>query len=246
MSDELPGPHHCIGVTRTVTDVVFRGLRAKCAAGGGILSLEDLDSFHSKIIESFSSGFDLFERRHHLCMDVSLGKASMPFARSKILSTLLRACGEKSAHGAFSFQVERLGLEWIDQLFGSLAHYIHQRVHTDIDARLITAYVDTATMPKTTLTITELLKQEPVQCILLDSIGAAFEVPGAPESIAKDVCDSVNNFIAGERGIGGPHVCKVTEDQICRFLALLPRQLRAMVNAMRAIEPFAEHPISVD
>ena len=97
MSDELPGPHHCIGITRTVTDVVFRGLRAQCAAGGGNLSLEELDSFHSKIIESFSSGFDLFELRHHHCMAVSFGVAPMPFARSKILCTLLILLSQKVA-----------------------------------------------------------------------------------------------------------------------------------------------------
>lgn len=245
MSDELPGPHHCIGITRTVTDIVFRGLRAHCTAGGGNLSLADLDSFHSKIIESFSSGFDLFEHRHHHCMAVSFGEAPMPFARSKILSTLLMACGEKSARAAFSFQVERLGGEWIDQFFGSLAHYVHQSVHTDIDARLITAYVDTATKPKTTLTITELLKQEAVQHILLECVTAAFEVPGAPESIANDICDSVNCFVARERGVDGPHVCKVTRDQICRFLTLFPRQLSAMINAMPASELINDQSISV-
>jgi hypothetical protein len=90
MSLELPGPHQCLSISRTVTDIVFRGLRAQCAAGGGNLSLQELDSFHSKIIESFSSGFDLFELKHHHCMAASLGKATMPFARSKILSTLLR------------------------------------------------------------------------------------------------------------------------------------------------------------
>ena len=245
MSDELPGPHHCIGVTRTVTDVVFRGLRAQCAAGGGNLSLEELDRFHVKIIESFSSGFDLFELKHERCMAASLSMAAPPFARNEILSTLLRACGEKSARGAFSFQVERLGMEWVEQLFGGLAHYVHHHIHTDIDASLITAYVDTATIPKMTLTIDELLKQESVRRILLECVTTVFEVHGAPDTIVKDVCDSVNSFVAGERGVEGPHACKVTEQQMSFFLTLLPRQLRAMINVLSLIEPVAEPSIAV-
>jgi hypothetical protein len=165
MAEELPGPHHCIGNARAVTEIIFRGLRAQCAASGGDLSLEALDSFYSRFIESFSSGFDLFESRHHRCMDASLGMASMPFARSNILATFLRGCGEKSARAAFSFQVERLGMEWIDHFFRGLAHYLHQQFPTNIDTRLVDAYVHTAAMPKVTLTIRELLKQEPVQQI---------------------------------------------------------------------------------
>ncbi len=244
MAEELPGPHHCIGNARAVTEIIFRGLRAQCVASGGNLPLEALDSFYSRFIESFSSGFDLFESMHHRCMEASLGIAPMPFARSEILATFLRACGEKSARAAFSFQVERWGMEWIDQFFTSLAHYVRQHVHTNIDARLIDAYAHTATIPKVTLTISELLKQEPVQQLLLDCVTAAFEVPGAPDSIAKELCDCINNFIAGERGVDGPHVCQVTEDQTRRFLALLPRHLRASINAASPNEPAAEPSIS--
>ena len=162
MAEELPGPHHCIGNARAVTEIIFRGLRAQCAASGGDLPLEALDGFYSKFIESFSSGFDLLEVQTSPFMDASLGIAPMPFARSNILATFLRGCGEKSARAAFSFQVERLGMEWIDHFFRSLAHYVHHHVPINIDARLVDAYVHTATMPKVTLTISELLKQEPV------------------------------------------------------------------------------------
>ena len=133
MSDELPGPHHCIGTARAVTEIVFRSLRAQCTAGGGTLSLEEIDSFYSRIIDSFSSGFDLFELRHRRCMDASLSSAAMPFARGKILSTFLRACGEKSAQATFSVQVERMGVEWIDLLFGGLARYVREHVHADYE-----------------------------------------------------------------------------------------------------------------
>jgi hypothetical protein len=75
-------------------------------------------------------------------------------------------------------------------------------------------------------------------------VTAAFEVPGAPDSIAKEVCDCINDFIAGERGIGEPHICKVTEDQTRRFLALLPPYLRAFINATSQNEPVAEESIT--
>jgi hypothetical protein len=244
MSDELPGPHHCIGTARAVTEIVFRRLRAQCAAGGGSLSPEELESCYSQIIDSFTSGFDLFELRHHQCMDASLGIAEMPFARDKILATFLRACGEKSARAVFSLQVEHLGMAWIGQLFDSLAHYVREHVHANIDGRLIDAYVETAKIPKIKLTIEELLKQEAVQHILLECV-TAFETPGAPESIVKEISDWVNDSVAGLRGVAGPHVCKITEDETRRFLTLLPRQLRATLNVMPAIERVAEPPISV-
>lgn len=222
MSNGLPGPHHCISTARAALEVAFRGLRAECTARGGKLSLEELESFYSRLIHSFSSGFDLFELRHRHCMDASLGVATGPFTRAKILSTFLRAYGEKSACAAFSLQVELLGMEWIDQFFGGLAHYVRLRMHTDIDARLIHAYVDAATtMQASTLTVDKLLKQEAVQHLLLECITTTFEMHGGPESNANDVCDCVNEFIAGQRGIGEPNVCKVTNDQMRRFLTLL-------------------------
>ena len=61
MSNALPGPHHCIGTARAATEVVFRSLRAKCAAGGGTLSQHAIEELYANIIDSFSSGFDLFE-----------------------------------------------------------------------------------------------------------------------------------------------------------------------------------------
>ena len=244
MSVELPGPHHCIGTARTVTDVVFRTLRAQCAAGGGNLSLEDLETFYSQIIDSFSSGFDLFELKHHNCMGVSLGIAEMPFARGKILATLLRACGEQSARAVFTLQIERLGMEWIGQLFASLAEYVRQHVHSDIDTRLISAYVETATIPKIKLTIQELLSQEAIKDILVECV-TAFETPSTPDSIVQEVRDWVNHSIASKRTVGGPHPCKITEDEMRRFLTLLPRQLWATLKVMPADEAFAEPPISV-
>jgi hypothetical protein len=244
MSDELPGSHHCIAIARTVADVVFRTLRAQCSASGGNLSLEDLERYYSQILYSFSSGVDLFELRHHNCMGVSLGIAEMPLARSKILATLLRACGEQSARAAFALQVKLLGTEWIGQFFASLAEYVRQHVHSNIDGRLINAYVETAMIPKMKLTIRELLNQEAIKGALIDCV-TTFETPGEPESMVKEVRDWVNHSIASKRTVGGPHPCKVTEDETRRFITLLPRQLRATLNMMPADDTSAEQSIPV-
>ena len=241
MAHELPGLHHCIGTARAVTDIVFRSLRAECAASGGSLSLKEVEALHSRIVGSFSSGLDLFELGHHRCMGASLSLANMPFERDKILATLLRACGEKSACAAFSPSVERLGEDWINDLFDSLAQYVRERVRTNIDIRLVDAYVDTATIPLIKLTIDELLNQGSIQRALLECV-TVFEAPGGPEALAKDVCDYVNKYIADRRGIGGPHVCKVTESETQRFLTLLPPQIRATIGLIT--ETVAELSIS--
>ena len=235
MSDRLPGLHHCISTARSATEVVFRSLRNRCVANGGTLSLSlnELDAFRSQFFDSISSGYDLFEFRHRQCMNVSASLAEMPFGRDVILATLLRACGDRSALAAFSLQVERLGAEWIDQLFASLAEYMRQHVGADIDARLIKAYAKTAMIPKIKMTIVELLKQKPVQDIMLECVNV-LDVPGAPDSITKEVCDWINKVVAGQRGIDRPHVSKITEPQTRSFLTLLPRQIKATIIEMSA------------
>ncbi len=238
MSAELPGPHHCIGTARAVSEVVFRTLRTRCVAAGGSLSLQEIETIYSKIIESFSSGFDLFELRHHRCMDASLGTAAMPFARDKILATLLHACSDKAAHAAFSLQVDELGTGWINQFFDSLAHYIRQHIQADIDERLIQAYVDTAAIPGIKLTVDDLLKQKSIQSVLFDCVGL-FDTSGAPHSIVKNVCDDVNEWVAGQRVVDGPNVCKITEEQTRRFLDLLPREFRITISAKSPDKSFA-------
>jgi hypothetical protein len=244
MLNPLPGPHHCIGTARIVTDIVFRSLRAKCAASGGSLSLGELESYYAQIINSFSAGFDIFELRHHNCMDASLSTVEMPFARDKILATLLRACGEKSACAAFSVQIERSGAEWIGQFFRGFAQYVRQQIHTNIDGRLVNAYVEAATIPKIDLTIAELLRQKSVRHILLECV-AVFETVDLSESLVKKVSDCVNHSIAEQKKIGTPHPCKVTEHEMHRFLALLPRQFRAALNAAPAAGHATEPPIAV-
>jgi len=234
MSQELPGAHFCIGTARTVVDLAFRGLRALCIANGGNLSLAELDSYYEKLIDSFLSGVRFFEVKHEQCMDASMSMAKMPFARNRILATLLHACGEKSARNAFPLQINGGGAEWIDELFDGLAQYVRKRVGISVDDRLINAYVFTATKPGTKVTIVELLRQEAVRCVFLECVGT-FEKPNAPELIAKEVCGCVNEVIVGRRG--WPDVCKITESQARSFLTWLPEELG---NALRPVAVLSE------
>jgi hypothetical protein len=238
MPSDLPGPHHCIGTARTLMDVVFRTLRARCAARGGSLSLEELDKYCAQISESFSSGFGLFELRQRNCMGASMGIAEMPFAREKILATLLRACGEQSARTVFSLQIERFGAPWICELFESLAEFVHEHVHGDIDTRLIKGYVETAAIPKIKLTIEELLKQEAIKNALCDCV-TAFETPGAADSTVWELTGLANQSLA-KRNFKDSNACTVTKDEMRRFLILLPQQLRVTLNVKQAGAPVVE------
>ena len=121
MSEALPGPHHCLSTARAVAEIVYRSLHAQCVARGGNLSVEDLERCYAEIVESFSSGFDLFERRHFQCMSASLSTADMPFARDRILATILRACAEPAARQAFPQQVEQWGELWLSPFFAGFA-----------------------------------------------------------------------------------------------------------------------------
>jgi hypothetical protein len=222
MSDTVAGPHHCIGAARAATELVFRSLRALCASSGGTLSLSDLETFQSKFIASFSSGFDLFESIHRNCMDASASTAEMPFARDKLLATLLRACGEHAARHAFSVQVETLGSVWIEQFFDGFAQYVLQHVCASADIRLINAYVDTTVASKTTVSIETLVAQHAIRNVLAECI-LPFDIPGVPESMTKRITNFINDHVATLRHISGAHLSKITEYQVCSFLTLLPR-----------------------
>jgi hypothetical protein len=234
VSKTLPGPHHCIGTARAVTEVVFRSLRAKCAAHGGTLSQHELDELFTNIIGSFSSGFDMFESMHHSCMAASLSIAEMPFARERILATMLHACGEKSARHVFDLQLAYLGPTWLGRFFDGFAHFVRQEYCRNADIRLINAYVDTAAAsPNGQLSVEQLLLQEPVRNVLRECI-LPFAPAGTPEQMAKPVCDSINASAAAQTHIVEPHVSKITEDETLRFLRMLPHELHVKLTPAAA------------
>ncbi len=223
-STELPGPHHCIGTARTVVDIVVRSLRARCAALGGNLPQDELETLCAEIVDSFACGFDLFELKHKRCMDASHGMSEMPFARHRILATLLRTCAEETARSIFSQQIERLGDDWIDDLFEGMASYARHRIGATLDAPLIKAYVETASIPSIKMTLAELIKRPAVKDAL-SACARVFEEASGSTTGVDGACDWVNGSIAKRRNVAGPHVCKITENEARSFLFILSQEI---------------------
>jgi hypothetical protein len=173
-------------------------------------------------LNSFSSGFELFEATHQHCMIASGVSVETPFSRNKILVTLLRGCGEESAIHAFSLQIARLGPAWTRGFFESFAGYVRQYVCVNADMRLVNAYAVAASLPKISISTEVLLKLDAIQRILRECIGA-FD---PPEARVELVCNYINRVSAGRDGVGGPHISKITEHQVHAFLTLLAQRVQ--------------------
>jgi hypothetical protein len=230
MTNSSAGPHHCIGSGHVVAELVFRRLHALCVSSGGNLSLSELESFQSRFLNNFSSGFELFEAIHQHCMIASGVSVETPFSRNKILVTLLRGCGEEAAIHAFSLQIAQLGSVWTRGFFESFAGYVRQCVCVNADMRLINAYAVAAALPKIKVSTEVLLKLGAIQRILRECIGA-FD---PPEAQVEPVCNYINRVGAGRDGIGGPHISKITEHQVSTFLTLLPQEFRVRINSVNS------------
>jgi hypothetical protein len=232
MTNSSAGPHHCIGSGYVVAELVFRRLHALCVSSGGNLPLSELESFQSKFLNGFSSGFELFEAIHQHCMDANPVAVETPFSRDKILVTLLRGCGEESAIHAFSLQIARLGSVWTHGFFESFAGYVRQYVCVNADTRLINTYAVAATLPKIEISTEVLLKLNGIQSILRECIGA-FD---PPEARVEPVCNHINRVSAARDAIGGPHISKITEDQVHTFLTLLSQEFKVRTNSVNSLQ----------
>jgi hypothetical protein len=230
MANSSAGPHHCIGSGHVVAELIFRRLHALCVSSGGNLSLGELESFQSRFLNSFSSGFELFEATHQHCMIASGVSVETPFSRNKILVTLLRGCGEESAIHAFSLQIARLGPAWTRGFFESFAGYVRQYVCVNADMRLVNAYAVAASLPKISISTEVLLKLDAIRRILRECIGA-FD---PPEARVELVCNYINRVSAGRDGVGEPHISKITEHQVHTFLTLLPQEFKVRINSVNS------------
>ena len=230
MSEALPGPHHCLGTARTAADIVYRSLHAQCVARGGVLSVEDLEHCYAEIIDSFSSGFDIFERCHLTCMHASISMAEMPFSRERILATVLRACGEAAARQVFAPQVEQLDEAWLRPFFDGFAHYVRQHLCADADQRLTAAYVEAGLTHKGKIGLDELLDHKIVLNVLGDCGRPLAEQP-VPSGLVDQICDSLNGHAAGQAATADAPPISVGAEQMASFLALLARQIAMQIPA---------------
>jgi hypothetical protein len=231
MSEALPGPHHCLATARVVAEIVYRSLHAQSMARGGVLSVEDPEHCYAQIIESYSCSFDLFEERHFQCMSASLSTAEMPFARDRILATILRACGEPAAREAFPQQVEQWGEVRLSPFFDGFAQYIrHIRRHQylDADQRVTAAYVDAGLTHKAKFSLAELLKHSIVQNVLRDC-ARPFEEQPASQAVVRQICDRLNTYGARPDGAAEAQAIKLADDQVQNFLGLLARRIATSI-----------------
>lgn len=223
MSDNLPGPHHCLATAHAVAEIVYRSLHARCVASGGQLSLSELDACYADIIDSFASGFDIFEARHLQCMKASLSTAEMPFASDRIVATVLRGCGEEAARRAFAPHGEPMDEAWLRAFFDGLAQFVCRHLCADTEPRLTAAYIDAGLKQKGEFTLEDLLAHEIAQHVLRDCADALAERP-LPQALIGALRDSVNAATADR-------AATVADEQLADFLGLLSAQIAVLAPA---------------
>ena len=227
------GPHHCIATASTITDMIFRYLRARCSAQGGKLSLEEIDDASKRFSESVPSGFDLFETIHTRCMRASGSTAASLFSRKTLLTTLLYECGYHSARASFTHQEAHFGAPWMRAFFQGLAGYIREAVCKDADYQLIAAYVHASKKLKGKLSAGELLKEPDIQAVLRECM-APLIANTASSATLDSLRDLINQHTANTRAAAGADASKISQGELQHFLGLMGDEFElALKNATR-------------
>ena len=225
------GPHHCIATASTVSDMIFRYLRARCSAQGGKLSLEELDDASKRFAESVPSGFDLFETIHTRCMRASGSTAASLFTRKALLTTLLYECGFHSAQASFTHQDAHYGAPWMRFFFQGLANYIRDAICKDADYQLIAIYVRAAKTLKGKLSPAELLKEPEIQAVLRECMAPLVANTASPETI-EALREMINQHTANTRAAAGSDATKVAHGDLQHFLSMMGDEFElALKNA---------------
>lgn len=232
MSELLRGPHHCVGIATSVAERIFHFLKMRAEAQGGTLSIADLGGLRTSFLVSLPKAANYFEGVDRQYMEACASAAPEYFSRGTILPTLLSACSNKAARSAFP-QAERIGANWLNQLFGGIAKFIHQNVCADADDRLIKAYLEVAGRVGAKLVVADLINDDATQKVLRECL-APLVARDAQERLAEPLSDAVTAHIAGKRGIAKADPSKVTEAEMKKFLSFLPVQLSIVLGASAA------------
>jgi hypothetical protein len=223
------GPHHCISTASTVTEMIFRYLRARCGARGGTLSLEDIEDASERFHESVPAGFDLFETIHTRCMRASGSTAAMLFTRDTLLATLLYECGYHSAQAAFTHQNTQFGPSWMRLFFHGLSSHVRECCK-EADPQIIAVYVQAAKKLKNRLSVTELLKEPDIQLALRGCM-APILADAPPASMIESLGNAINFHISSRRKVGAPDSSRITLAELLRFLGLLRNELELTLKS---------------
>ena len=232
MPELLRGPHHCVGIATAVTERIFLFLKTPAEAQGGTLAVADLGALRQQFLASLAKAANYFEGVDRLYNEASAATAPDSVSRENILGTLVFVGCHKAARTAFP-QAERIGVNWLNQLCGGIAHYIRQSICADADDRLMRAYFEVAGRLGAKLVVADLIGDEGVQRVLRECLGPLV-AKDAMERLAEPLSDAVNSHIAGKRGIGKADPSKVTEAEMKKFLAFLPPQLTLAFGSQAA------------
>jgi hypothetical protein len=228
MDGKLKGCHHCVGTAVGVTNLLFNFIHSKAIANGS-LSPDDVMAIRDKLLESFSSGFDFFEKIHKECMEASGTEAASPFARDTILPSLLSACSKRTAKLVFKLQIENCGVKWLDDFYYGLANSIRKHVSTNTDAPLIAAFVDAAGKHKSALQISNLIQEQKVKEVLLEC-ASILQDETKRRQLAPLLSYVVNEHIGTQWAESGGAAAKVATDEMQQFLSFLPFDVKFILT----------------
>jgi hypothetical protein len=229
MIERVSGCHHCIGTTFAVTNLIFNFLEGRAISTGSLIA-DDLAALRLRFLESFSSGYDFFEKIHTECMEASRRTKSAPFSRDRLLPSLLSACGKRTARRTFTMQLEQCGNGWLDDFFCAFAEYIYSHVRSNVEPQLIAVFVEAAGKYKSNLTVSSLLSEDKTQKVLFDCVAPFVDAEGR-EKFAHPISTAVNQQIAKIRKITGSDAAKTTSEEIIRFLELFPSEMAVTIRA---------------
>lgn len=232
MSAFIRGPHHCVGIATSVAERIFHFLKTRAETHGGTLSVADLDSLHAHFLASLPKAASYFEGVDHQYMEAAGATTQELLSHDAILTTLVLAVAHKSARTAFP-QVQRFGIQWLNDFCGGVAGYIRTAVCADADDRLSKAYFELASRLGAKLVVADLLADEAVQRVLCECFAPLIaQIPS--NATVERLGDVVNAYIAGRRHIVTADPVKITQPETRKFLAFLHSQATAMLGGLVA------------
>ncbi len=154
-------------------------------------------------------------------MDASGVTAPVPLAQGRMLPTLLSICSQRIAAHCFALQVDRLGADWLKLFFDAFSASIRKHACAEVETRLGHAYAKAASNLRQKLSIKAFLLEHDAQDALRNCI-SPFAKPDACNAMTTVFTDEINHWIGKQSGSVCPHVSKITNDQMRKFLNLFP------------------------
>ena len=231
-SKPLGGCHHCIGTGRKIVDALFRYVQTKCALHGGTLTDSELADAQLEFVDDFQFMVDLFEGVHARCMNASSATAATPFAKGRMLSSLLFTCSRSAAAYAFPGEVQDLRGNWLHAFYATLADFVRQYISLNAEARLTHAYVAASLKHGQGLTINQFLQEQTVLNVLRECL-RGFQTPGFSDAMIACLNEKLDDNISADAGSDLAYLHKNGIEQMREFLNRFPGEIAA------ALEQFA-------